>query len=136
MVMSTTPSVFTARNLVELMPAAGAAARSGRVFRCSALVHLERVPASTGRRHVRVVDREAALQALDEVDLGSLEIRRAERVDRDRNAVGLDLEVALLGTRVEAEGVFKARAASALHGDAKHTGLALGLLGHQVRDLP
>src|SRR2546425_825352 len=37
MVMSTTPSAFTARNLVELVAAAGPAARSGRVFRCSAL---------------------------------------------------------------------------------------------------
>src|SRR6188472_4524980 len=90
----------------ELGAAAGAAACIRRRRLASGfLVHLERVAAAAARRRVRVVDREAALQAVDEVDLGALDLRRAERVDDDRDSEGVEPVVVLLGAGVEPEHV-------------------------------
>ena len=101
-----------------------------------AVLDLERVAAATGGGDVRVVDLEPGLlQAVEEVDAGTLEIRRAERVDDDPDAVCLELVVALLGTAIEAERVLEARAAPALDGDAKNVGVAGRLVGLELLDL-
>src|SRR4051794_13855901 len=81
-----------------LVAAAGAAPAAGRVLvPLGAFLHLEGVPAAARRADVRVVDLEAGLlEAVDEVDGRALQVRRAERVDDDGDAVHLDLVVALL----------------------------------------
>src|SRR5690242_14588275 len=88
-----------------LVPAAGAAACSalGRF----ALLHLEGVAAAARTADVRVVDREAGLQALDPVDLGARQVGRAERVDDHRHTVAGQLVVAVLRAAVEAERVLE-----------------------------
>src|SRR5262245_66387991 len=94
--------------------AAGAATgAAGGHLALGALFDLERVAAAARRGHVRVVDREPALETLDEVDLRALQVRRAERVDDDRDAERVDLVVAFLSTCVEAERVLEAGAAAA-----------------------
>src|SRR6266540_3567661 len=119
-----------------LRAAAGAAAGFGRiVLGRRAFLDLERVPAPAARDDVRIVDRKATLEAFDEIDLGPHQIGRAERVHDDRDAVRVDLLIALLRGRVEAERILEARAAAALHRDAKNPRVARGLLGHQVLDL-
>src|SRR6476646_710172 len=119
----------------RLVRAAGAATRSG-VLGGFALGDLERVAAAARGSDVRVVDLEAGLlDRLQEVDLGAAKVGRAERVDDDRDALRLDLGVAVLGAAVEAQRVLEAGAAAALDGNAQHAGLALGLLGHQALDL-
>ena len=61
---------------------------------------LEAVPAAAGARDVRVLDLEPGLlEALDEVDRRALQVRRAERVDDDLDAVELELVVAGLARR-------------------------------------
>ena len=70
--------------------------------------------------------------AVEEVDRRALEVRRAERVDDDRDAVRLELVVALAGAAVEAERVLEAGAAAALDRDAEDVGLAVRLLGQQL----
>src|SRR5919204_5222598 len=110
---------------------AGAAAAGVPVGRL-ALLHLEGVAAAARGGDVRVVDREAALKAVDPVDLGAGQVRGAERVDDDRDAFADELVVALLRAAIEAERVLEAGAAAALNGDAEDRGLARGLLGHQV----
>ena len=71
--------------------AAGAAGRGGRVGRF-ALFDLEAVPATARGRDVRVLDLETGLlEALQEVDRRALQVRRAERVDDDLDAVELEL---------------------------------------------
>src|SRR5215203_841644 len=119
------------------LTAAGAAwrAASGGHLAFRTLLDLERVTASTGRAHVRVVDREAALEPFDEVDLRALQIRRAERVDDDGDPERVDPMVAFLLAGVEAERVLEAQATAALNRDAEHFRLAGGLLGHQLADL-
>src|SRR5581483_6902190 len=67
------------------------------------------------------------------VDLRAHEIRRAERIDDDGDALALERVVALLGAAVEAEAVLEARAAAALDRDAQHRDVLLG--GHEVADL-
>src|SRR5262245_34341092 len=127
-------SAKRSRGFVRL--AAGAARRAtGGHLALGALLDLERVAAATRRGHVRVVDGEPALEALDEVDLRALQVRSAERVDDNRDAERVDLVVALLGAGIEAERVLEARAASALNRDAQDIGLAGRLLGHQLADL-
>ena len=69
------------------MRAAGAAARLAGLW-LLALGDLERVAAAARGGHVRVVDREAGLEAVEEVDLGALEVRRAVRIDDDRRPRG------------------------------------------------
>src|SRR5918992_1926394 len=96
MVTSTTPSSVTAPGMLvadyELAAAAGTAAAAARVRMLVRLagglvLDLEGVAAPATRRRVRIVDREAALQPVDEVDLGALQIRRAEAIDDDPDAV-------------------------------------------------
>src|SRR5215207_7821577 len=99
------------------------------------VLHLEGVAATARRGRVRVVDRKSALEAVDEVDLRPAQVRSAERIDHDLDAVRVELEIAGLGGLVEAERVLEARAAAALHRDAEHAGLGLALLGHQRLDL-
>src|SRR5436305_12665472 len=110
-------------------------AAAARGFGCLALFHLEGVAAAARGGDVRIVDREPGLQALDPVDLGAREIRRAERIDDDIDAVHVQLVVTLLRTPVEAERVLEARAPAALDGDAQNGRLARGLLGHKRPDL-
>ena len=112
--------------------AAGAAAADSGVG--VAFFDLEGVAAAAGRARVRVVDREpGCLDRVDVVDLGALEVRRAERVDDDLDAVRLELEVALDGAAVEAEPVLEARAAAALDRDAQDADVLF--LGDQLLDL-
>src|SRR5262249_21334408 len=112
--------------------AAAGVTRSGWIV---ALLHLEGVAAAARRGDVRVVDREPGLEAVDPVDLGAGPVRRAVRVDDDGDAVRIGLAVALLRTPIEPERVLEAGATAALHGQAEHRGLALGLLGLQLLDL-
>ena len=61
-----------------------------------ALGDLERVAAAARGAGVRVVDREPGrLNRVDVVDLGTLEVRRAERIDDDGDSVLVKLEVTL-----------------------------------------
>src|SRR5262249_31210461 len=113
--------------------AAARAATSG-VFGRLALSHLERVPAAAGRTDVRVVDLEARLlQAVQEVDRRTLEIRSAVRIDHDLDAMQVQLVVAFLRPAVESERVFEAGAAATLDGDAQNRDFVL--LGHELLDL-
>ena len=82
------------------MRAAGPAA-GGALCDLSAFLHLEGVPAAAGRNDVRVVDLEARLlDRLEVIDLGALEIRGAERIDDDPDALKLELVVAVLDAAV------------------------------------
>src|SRR4026208_895454 len=102
----------------------------------SAFLRLARGAAPARRLDVRVVDGETgAHERVHVVDLGTGEVRGAERVDDDANAVHLDLVVAVLRPAVETEGVLVSRAAAALNRDSEHRDLALGLLGHESADL-
>src|SRR5689334_16140162 len=93
-----------------------------------ALVRLERVAAAAGRLDVRVLDLEARLlERVDEVDRRALQVRRAERVDDDGDAVEVVRLVALLDAGVEPERVLETGAPTALDRDAQDRGLALGL---------
>src|ERR1700741_3602601 len=99
--------------------AAGAATRGvlGRL----ALGHLERVAAAARRDGVRVLDLEPGfLDRLEVVDPSAEQVRRAEGVDDDGDALALELVVGLLGAAVEAEAVLEAGAAAALDRDAQH----------------
>ena len=79
-----TRSLLSGRVGSKRLAAAGAAAGPRRrLLALGALFDLERVAAAARRGDVRVVDREAALQAVDEVDLRPLEIRSAVWVDGD-----------------------------------------------------
>src|SRR4029079_12437229 len=78
----------------SLVRAARAAARGA--VRGLALFHLEGVAAAAGGGDVRGVDREARLQAFDPVDLGACDVRRAEGVDDDGDALARELVVAVL----------------------------------------
>src|SRR3954463_12886169 len=117
------------------MSAAGAAACGPVGLLARLVLDLEGVPATAGGRDVWVVDGEAALEPVDEVDLGALQVWRAVRVDDDVDAVDGHREVALLGGAVEAERVLKPRAAAALHRDAEDAELLTRLLGQQRLDL-
>src|SRR5688572_19245165 len=97
----------------------------------SLVFDLKGVAATAGRGRVRIVDGEPALEAVHEVDLRPAQVRSAERIDHDLDAVRAELEVAGLRGLVEAERVFEARAAATLHRDAEHAGLGLALLGHE-----
>src|ERR1051325_8127689 len=108
--MSTTPFSFTAPG--RLVRAARAApAGIGR--RVGALLHLEGVAAAARGGDVRVVDREPRLQALDPVDLRAGDVRSAERIDDDGDALARKLVIAVLRAPVEAERVLEARATAA-----------------------
>jgi len=101
-----------------------------------AFCDLEARAAPARRDGVRVVDLEARLlQTLEEVDRRALQVRGAERIDDDPDAVELELVVAGLRAAVEPECVLEAAAAAALDRDAQHLRLAGGLLRHQRADL-
>src|SRR6478609_2628728 len=104
------------------------------VVRRLALGHLERVAAAAGGDGVRVLDLEPGLlDRLEVVDLRAHQIRGAEGVDDDGDALALERVVALLGTAVEAEAVLESRAPAALDRDAQHRHVLLRR--HQVADL-
>ena len=110
--------------------------RASALGQLLALFDLERVAAATGRDGVRIRDLEPGLlNRVEEVDLGATQIRRAERVDDDRDAVRLELVVALLEAAVEAERVLETGAAAALDRNSQDVCLALGLTGLQLLDL-
>src|SRR5438105_8947320 len=120
---STGPSVATA----------GAAA-ADLVGRLGALLDLERVAATARRDGVRIVDREPRrLDRVEVVDLRAAEVRSAERVDDDLDAVHRQLDVALLRAPVEPEPVLEARAAAALDRDPQDADVLL--LCEQLLDL-
>ena len=115
--------------------AAGAAAgfAFGRLF---ALGDLEAVPTAARGGDVRVLDLEAGLlEPFQEVDRRALQVRGAERIDDDPDAVELELVVACLRAAVEAERVLEAAAPAALDRDAEHLGLAGRLGGHEAPNL-
>src|SRR5207253_6336045 len=88
-------------------------AAAGCVLGRLALGHLERVAAAARGDGVRVLDLEPGLlDPLEVVDPGTEEVRRAEGVDDDHDALALELVVALLGAAVEAEAVLEAGAAA------------------------
>ena len=64
-----------------------------------------------------------------------LQVRRAERVDDDRDALEHELDVTLRGTGVEAEAVLEPGAPAALDRDAEDERVAVRLLGHELLDL-
>ena len=108
-----------AKAKLSLCGAAATAAADARVG--VALFHLEGVATAARGARVRVVDREArSLDGVDIVDLGSLQIGRAERVDHDLDAVQLELEIALGRAAVEPEPVLEAGAAAALDRDTQN----------------
>src|SRR5262249_61697071 len=93
-----------------LVAAAGTAA-ARRVVLGRLVVDLERVAAAARGDDVRVVDLEPGLlQPAEEVDDGALQVRSAERIDDDLDAVQLALLVAFLGGAIEAERVLEPRA--------------------------
>src|SRR5262249_11327238 len=119
-----------------LVGAAGAAAVPRVRPRLLALCDLERMAAAAGGGDVRVRDLEAGLlDRLQVVDLGTAQVRSAEGIDDDGDAVRLELEVALLGAPVEAERILESRTAAALDGDAQDACLTRRLLHHQPPDL-
>ena len=109
----------------ELVRSSRAAAGAVRVGGLVALGDLERVAAATRSGDVRIVDREAALQAFDEVDLGAL-AHGAVGVDDDSDSLQLELVVAFHRAPVEAERVLEARTAAALDGNADDRRLPAG----------
>src|SRR3954471_5435456 len=120
------------RGSESLRAAAGAAAADLAGIRL--IFHLEGVAAAAARDGVRVVDLEAGLlDRLEIVDPRTRQVRGAEGIDDDTNALTLELVVALLGAAVEAEAVLESGAAAALDRHAEHR--HVGLLGHQGRDL-
>ena len=95
---------------------------------------LEARAAAAGRDGVGVVDREAlAHEAVDEVDLGAAQVRQAEAIDDDLDAVLVDDLVARLGLAVEAERVLQTRASAALHRDPQRE--RLGVLAHECQHM-
>ena len=76
---------------------------------------------------IRVLDRESATrQVVDKVDLGASEIPHADRVHKERDAVGLEDLIGLSIARafLDHQTILETRAPSALNEDAKtRTGL-------------
>src|SRR4029453_848519 len=102
------------------LAAAGAPAAAGLRVGGGLVLHLEGVAAPARRDRLRVVDLEAGLgEPVEPVDGRAGEVRRAERVEDDPDAVQLELVVAFEGAAVEPESVLEARAAAALNGDAE-----------------
>src|ERR1041385_3200754 len=113
--------------------AAGSAGRTG-VRRLLALRHLERVAAAARSDGVRVLDLEPGLlDRLEVVDLRAHQVRSAEGIDHDLDALAVERVVALLGAAVEAEAILEARAAAALDRDPKDRDVLLGR--HELLDL-
>src|SRR5205823_5539678 len=92
----------------------------GRSLALGALGDGEGMPAAARSGGIWVLDLEPGLlDRLEIVDASAHEIRRTEGVDDDRDALTLELVVALLGAAVEAEAVLETRAPAALDRDAK-----------------
>src|SRR5690606_18765201 len=95
---------------------------------------VERVAAGAGATRVRVVDREALLlDRVDEVDLGTLDVRRAHPVHGDPQAVELTEQVAVELTLVEEQLVAQASTAARLHRDAQVHVVATLLVEQRLR---
>src|SRR3954471_23332521 len=128
---SAVPQPLAKAQLSLVTTARAAAARGVRGF---ALGHLERRAAAARGDGVRVVDLEARLlDRLQVVDARALQVRRAERIDDDADALALVLVIALDRAAVEAEPVLEAGAAAAFDRDTKDVHVVLGL--HQLLDL-
>src|SRR5205809_4279434 len=98
-----------------LVRAAGAATARSVGRSLAAVGDGEGVPAAARRGSVRVLDLEPGLlDRLEIVDARTHEVRRAERIDDDRDALAFELVVALLGTAVEAEAVLETGATAPL----------------------
>src|ERR1041385_3023788 len=109
--------------------AAGSAGRTG-VRRLLALRHLERVAAAARSDGVRVLDLEPGLlDRLEVVDLRAHQVRSAEGIDHDLDA----LAVALVVAAGEAEAILEARAAAALDRDPQDRDVLFGR--HELLDL-
>src|SRR6478735_7490948 len=94
--------------------------RSRRVIGASGPSSVEAVAAGAGTARVRVVDREALLlDGVDEVDHGTLQVRGAEPVNPERQAVELAEQVTIAGLVVEVQAVLQARATAGLDLDAQ-----------------
>ncbi len=77
------------------------------------LAGVERMTARAGGDRVRVVDREATThQRVDEVNRRAAQVHRAEVVDDDPDAIGLDDFVAFVGSFLDGHPVLEARAAT------------------------
>src|SRR5713101_8964359 len=91
----------------------------------------ERLAASAARNRVRVAKREASThQGVDEVDLRSLEVHGAHRVDDDANAVLLHDRVILFGAVGEGHPVREPRASTRRDVHAQREVLPLLLREH------
>src|SRR5690606_6720120 len=89
----------------------------------------ERRAAAAGRRGVRIANDELrAGEVFLVVDLGTLQVLDAQRIDEERHAALLDLRVPFLRFLVEREAVLETGAAAALDVDAQlQVRIALGL---------
>src|SRR5918999_1219534 len=96
---------------------------------------VERVPAGAGALSRGVVDGEpCGLEAIDEVDLGFLQVRRAHLVHRDLHPEVLLGDVAVAHVVVQEHGVAESGAATRLHRYPKHH-VRLALLLEELLDL-
>src|SRR4051812_40729599 len=92
-----------------------------------ALLGREGRSATTGRRGVRVLDREpAAGNRVDEVDLGVLQVLDADRIDKQLHAVRLEhLITRALPVLLDHHAVLESRAAAALYEHPQSASLLL-----------
>src|SRR6266850_5085261 len=108
--------------LLERFPPSGfSRVRSGRALSISfggtaERLHAERAAAPARRGGVRVLDREApAGHCIDEIDLGTLEVGDADRIDEEPDAVGLEHLVGGSAVFLDHQPVLEPRAPPALH---------------------
>src|SRR4029079_17778110 len=100
-------------------------------------LHAERRAAAARRLRVRVLDREAAAgDVVHEIHFGATQVARADRIDQQLDAVGLDHRVGggVPFAFVDHEAVLKAGAAAALDEHAQPR-LGLVFFGQQFADL-
>src|SRR2546428_570122 len=94
----------------------------------------ERLAASTGRRGLGILDgKTPARHGIDEVDLSSLQVADADRIDEQPHAVRLIHLVAHAAGLFDHQSVLEARAAAALHEDAE-TAASFTFFGEQLVD--
>src|SRR5919198_626840 len=126
--MAREPNAQVRRRLVRTARPAAVLALGRRTF-----LDLEGMAAAARRGDVRVGDLEPRfLDRLQEVDLGAAQVRRAERIDHERDALRLDRVVTLLGAPVEPQCILEPRASPALDGDTEYLGLSGRFLRHQL----
>ena len=99
------------------------------------VLRLERRAAAAGRYDVRIVDREATVEAVDEVDSGAHQIRAAGRIDDHRDTVSINRLVIILNAVIETECVLETRAATTLDRNTKDLSLTGRLLARHLDDL-